>query len=136
MKSLLFRDVTVIDGSGREPQANMDVLVKDGRINALQAHGSLSYDEQRTEMYQLRGVTLLPGLIDCHVHIMMDGGPQGRVRQEESLGFCLLRAAYHARCTFCSQRIIAACAWRWKLACLSPWEPTRACHLSSTATTP
>ena len=99
MKTLLFQDVTVIDGSGREPQANMDVLVTDGCINALQAHGSLSYDEQRTEVYQLRGMTLLPGLIDCHVHIMMDGGPQGRVKPEESLGFCLLRAAYHARCT-------------------------------------
>lgn len=98
-KSLLFQDVTVIDGSGREPQANMDVLVKDGRINALQAHGSLSYDEQRTEVYQLRGMILLPGLIDCHVHIMMDGGPEGRVKPEDSLGFCLLRAAYHARCT-------------------------------------
>src|SRR5260370_3609391 len=98
-QSLLFQDVTVIDGSGREAQANMDVLVKDGRINALQAHGSLSYDEQRTEVYQLRGLTLLPGLIDCHVHIMMDGSPQGRVKPEESLGFCLLRAAYHARCT-------------------------------------
>src|SRR6266849_4069664 len=99
MKTLLFQDVTVIDGSGREPQANMDVLVTDGRINALQAHCSLSYDEQRTEVYQLRGVTLLPGLIDCHVHIMMDGSPQGRVKPEESLGFCLLRAAYHARRT-------------------------------------
>jgi len=98
-QSLLFQDVTVINGSGREPQANMDVLVKDGRINALQAHGSLSYDERRTEVYQMRGMTLLPGLIDCHVHIMMDGGPEGRVKLEESLGFCLLRAAYHARCT-------------------------------------
>ncbi len=98
-QSLLFQDVTVIDGSGREPQASMDVLVKDGHINALQAHGSLSYDEQRTEVYQLRGMILLPGLIDCHVHIMMDGGPQGRVKPEEPLGFCLLRAAYHARCT-------------------------------------
>ena len=98
-QSLLFQDVTVIDGSGRQPQANMDVLVKDGRINALQAHGSLSYDEQGTEVYRLRGMTLLPGLIDCHVHIMMDGGPQGRVMPQESLGLCLLRAAYHARRT-------------------------------------
>ncbi len=88
MKTLLFQDVTVIDGSGREPQANMDVLVTDGCINALQAHGSLSYDEQRTEVYQLRGMTLLPGLIDCHVHIMMDGGPEGRVKPEESLVCC------------------------------------------------
>lgn len=99
MKPLLFRRVTVIDGTGSAPRPNMDVLVSEGRIHALDAHGSLDFDEQRTEVYHLSGITLLPGLIDCHVHIMMDGGPEGRVKPEESLGFCLLRAAYHARCT-------------------------------------
>ncbi|HEU0001062.1 MAG TPA: amidohydrolase family protein [Ktedonobacteraceae bacterium] len=99
MKSLLFRQVTVIDGTGSAPRPNMDVLVSDGRIHALEAHGSLVFDKRQMEVYHLPGMTLLPGLIDCHVHIMMDGGPEGRVKPEESLGFCLLRAAYHARRT-------------------------------------
>ena len=99
MKSLLFQQVTIIDGTGSAPCEDMDVLVSDGRIHAIEAHGVLNYDEQQTEVYHLRGMALLPGLIDCHVHIMMDGGPEGRVKPEESLGFCLLRAAYHARCT-------------------------------------
>ncbi|MGH2496711.1 MAG: amidohydrolase family protein [Ktedonobacteraceae bacterium] len=99
MKSQLFQQMTVIDGTGSAPRPNMDVLVSDGRIHAIEAHGVLDFDEQQTEVYHLRGMTLLPGLIDCHVHIMMDGGPEGRVKPEESLGFCLLRAAYHARCT-------------------------------------
>ena len=99
MSSLLFQHVTLIDGTGSAPRTDMDVLVSDGRISAIEAHGLLIYDEQETERYDLHGMTMLPGLIDCHVHIMMDGGPEGRIKPEEPLGFCLLRAAYHARRT-------------------------------------
>ncbi len=99
MSSLLFQHVAVIDGTGSAPHTDMDVLVSDGRISAIETHGLLSFDEKETELYDLNGMTMLPGLIDCHVHIMMDGGPEGKMRPEESLGFCLLRAAYHARCT-------------------------------------
>jgi imidazolonepropionase-like amidohydrolase len=45
------------------------------------------------------GLILLPGLIDCHVHIFADAGPEGRINAEEPPGLALLRAAYHARCT-------------------------------------
>ncbi len=99
MTSLLFQHVTVIDGTGNAPQVDMDVLVSDGRIVAVETHGLLAYDERETKRYDLNGMTLLPGLIDCHVHIMMDGGPEGKIKPEESSGLCLLRAAYSARCT-------------------------------------
>lgn len=99
MSSLLFQHVTVIDGTGNAPQPDMDVLVIDGRISAIETHGLLAHDEQEMELYDLNGMTLLPGLIDCHVHIMMDGGPEGKIKPEESLGLCLLRAAYAARRT-------------------------------------
>jgi hypothetical protein len=32
MTNLLFENVTVIDGTGRDAQANMDVLVSDGLV--------------------------------------------------------------------------------------------------------
>lgn len=99
MSSLLFQHVTVIDGTGNAPQPDMDVLVIDGRISAIETHGLLAHDEQEMELYDMNGMTLLPGLIDCHVHIMMDGGPEGKIKPEESLGLCLLRAAYAARRT-------------------------------------
>ncbi len=46
----------------------------------------------------MSGMTLLPGLIDCHVHIFADAGPQGRINSDEPPGLALLRAAYHVRC--------------------------------------
>lgn len=99
MNSLLFQHVMLIDGTGSAPRTDMDVLVSDGRIQAVETHSALNYDEQQTEVYDLSGMTLMPGLIDCHVHIMMDGGSAGSIKPQESLGFCLLRAAYHAHCT-------------------------------------
>jgi imidazolonepropionase-like amidohydrolase len=99
VKSILLQNVTLIDGSGREPQTGMDVLLSEGRINALGSTGSLLVEPQETVMYALHGMTLLPGLIDCHVHIFADAGPEGRINTDEALGVALLRAAYHVRCT-------------------------------------
>ena len=99
MKSILLHNVTVIDGSGKEPQASMDVIISEGRISALGRSGSLPIEYQNVEIYSLQGMTLLPGLIDCHVHIFADAGPEGRINSREPPGLALLRAAYHARCT-------------------------------------
>lgn len=99
MKSILLQDVTVIDGSGRAPQASMDVMISEWRISALGRSGSLSFEHQDVEIYTLHGMTLLPGLIDCHVHIFADAGPEGRINTSEPPGLALLRAAYHVRST-------------------------------------
>ena len=99
MKSILLQNVTVIDGSGKEPQASMDVIISEGRISALGRSGSLSIEHQDVEIYSMHGMTLLPGLIDCHVHIFADAGPEGRINTGEPPGMALLRAAYHVRST-------------------------------------
>lgn len=89
----------MIDGSGSGPLPGMDVLVSDGRISALGRSGSLSFDQQDVEIYPMHGMTLLPGLIDCHVHIFVDAGPEGRINNSEPPGLALLRGAYHVRST-------------------------------------
>ena len=83
MKSILLQNVTVIDGSGKEPQVSMDILVNEGRISALGRCGSLPIEHQDVEIYSMQGMTLLPGLIDCHVHIFADAGPEGRINSGE-----------------------------------------------------
>ena len=98
-KSVLLQNVTVIDGSGREPQTGMEVMVNEERISALGRSGSLSFEHPDVEIYSMHGMTLLPGLIDCHVHIFADAGPEGRINADEPSGLALLRAAYHVRCT-------------------------------------
>ncbi|MEM7751406.1 MAG: amidohydrolase family protein, partial [Pseudomonadota bacterium] len=65
--TVIFRNARVLDGSGPEAITDQDVLVEDGVItdvtgNRLSTSGANVID--------LAGKTLMPGLIDCHVHVI------------------------------------------------------------------
>ena len=65
--TILFRNARVLDGSGPEAVEDQDVLVADGMIadvtgERLSTSGATVID--------LAGKTLMPGLIDCHVHVI------------------------------------------------------------------
>lgn len=81
---LLFRNGRILDGLGGEIE-NGWVLVKQGRIEAV-GRGAASAAEGReeAEVVDLEGRTLLPGLIDCHVHLVLDGGPDPMTRVVEA----------------------------------------------------
>ncbi len=64
----LFAGGRVFDGRN-SPTAGRAVLVSDGRIEALAPEGDFDgFDGRRVDC---RGATLMPGLIDCHVHLTM-----------------------------------------------------------------
>lgn len=81
---LLFRNGRILDGVGGVIE-NGWVLVKQGRIEAV-GRGAAGATEGReeAEVVDLEGRTLLPGLIDCHVHLVMDGGPDPMTRVVEA----------------------------------------------------
>lgn len=63
--SVVFRDALLIDGSGPEPVGMVDVLVADGTVQEvsetrISAGSAMEYD--------LAGKTIMPGLIDLHIH--------------------------------------------------------------------
>jgi len=65
---LLLYNCQLFDGSGSPLQRDRMVVVEDGRIQAIEPRGDLGgYSSYR--MVDLGGRTLLPGLIDNHVHI-------------------------------------------------------------------
>src|SRR5260221_12581554 len=99
MQSVLLQNVNVIDGTGSDLQSGLDVLISEGHISAMGPKGSLPIHSPATQVYALDGMTLLPGLIDCHVHLFADAGPEGRLDSTELPSFALLRAAYHPRRT-------------------------------------
>jgi len=65
MSQLLFTRARVFDGTGPDCADGMNVLVADGRIQAVSS-GTVKAPEAR--VIDVAGRTLMPGLIDAHVH--------------------------------------------------------------------
>lgn len=67
MSSLILRNATLIDCDSFDPQPGMSVLVEGGAIREVSDRPIASASAQAVD---LGGRTLLPGLIDCHVHVI------------------------------------------------------------------
>lgn len=87
----VFANGNVFDGTGTAP-TRADVVVEGGRI--VEVGAGLDGDEA----VDCAGRTILPGLIDSHVHLMIDGlDPSGWLHDPFSLPF--FRAAHTMRAT-------------------------------------
>ncbi len=69
-----IRATALFDGTGVAPVADPVVLVEDGRITDVQS-GPRAAVPADAELIELPGATLLPGLIDTHVHLAFDASP-------------------------------------------------------------
>lgn len=65
---VLFRNATLLNPDAPEPVEGASVLVEGDRIRAV-APGRL--EAPGAEVVDCGGRTLLPGLIDCHVHVLL-----------------------------------------------------------------
>ena len=74
----IFTDVRVFDGD-RLMDGSQDVVLDGGVIAAVVSMAGTA-DKERASVLEGHGATLLPGLIDAHVHLRGLGDPQ-----EESL---------------------------------------------------
>lgn len=72
MSSRAIRGATLIDGTGRDPVHNATVLIEDSRIVSVGPDSRVSLPSD-VEIIDASGRTLLPGMIDCHVHVMSQG---------------------------------------------------------------
>ena len=93
---LVLSGARIIDGTGAEPARGRSVVVDKGVIAAV-------VDDARAprgSRMDLAGHTLLPGLINCHVHLCL-GGEADPVRplREEPLATTAIKALVRARQT-------------------------------------
>jgi imidazolonepropionase-like amidohydrolase len=64
---LVLRGVTVIDGTGRAPQPNRNIVIADGRISAITS--ATIAPPANARVLDLTGRFVIPGLVDAHVHV-------------------------------------------------------------------
>src|SRR5204862_7077443 len=73
MKPVAIRSVRTIDGTGRTIE-RATVVIRHRTIAAVGSDRDLSLPRGTTKI-DGRGLTLLPGLIDCHVHLCLGAEP-------------------------------------------------------------
>lgn len=68
----ILRGGTLIDGTGAPPVRDAAILIQDGRIEAVTTAGTIRAPKD-AEVTDVSGLTVLPGLIDCHDHLTFHG---------------------------------------------------------------
>lgn len=66
MSLLLIENGKVIDGTGREPIEDCNLIIKGGRIEKVAKEATVPASVERVDV---SGMTVMPGLIDSHLHL-------------------------------------------------------------------
>lgn len=75
--TILLTHVRIIDGLGNPPQADRNVVIEDGRIKAITPGADAAPGPGRAVL-DLRGATVLPGLVGMHDHLFHIARPNLR----------------------------------------------------------
>src|SRR5271170_5837408 len=89
MTAFIFADCAVLDGTRNERREDHHVLVEDGRVREV---SDRPLGSAAAETIDLHGRTLMPGLIDAHVHVMAVDAMLGRLA-EQPLTLVTMQAA-------------------------------------------
>ncbi|MBZ0302235.1 MAG: amidohydrolase family protein [Anaerolineae bacterium] len=72
MAYTLIRNGTLIDGTGRTPVPHAAVVLKDQRIDSVGSMNTIKLPSENMTVIDAQGGWILPGLIDTHVHMMLE----------------------------------------------------------------
>ncbi|MDI9437769.1 MAG: amidohydrolase family protein [Euryarchaeota archaeon] len=73
MGYILIHNGTVIDGNGGQPVQDGGLLIRDNVVQEVGSLDSVRLPPHDVEEIDANGGFILPGFIDCHVHIMLNG---------------------------------------------------------------
>ncbi len=98
-KNIVFNNAFLIDGISNTPLKNACVLVEGSEIRYAGAAEDRGIEENAgADVFDLNGMTLMPGLIDTHIHLSLDGSPNYFERMiTESPALTAIRAVPKAK---------------------------------------
>jgi imidazolonepropionase-like amidohydrolase len=96
---IVFRDVSVVDGQFDDLRPALDVTVDGARIVGVEAADPTRSIPDGATVIDGSGSSLLPGLVDCHVHYALDptSGDGFGTARDETEAAVVVRAAGTAR---------------------------------------
>ncbi len=93
---LILKNFVLIDGTGRPPVSQCVLVIQGERIVYVGAEQGWTREAEATVTeLDLEGRYVLPGLIDCHVHLAGEGAPDSRLRGD--MGWATLLMLKHAQ---------------------------------------
>ena len=86
---LILYNGRLIDGTGRDPVDNFSIVIEGNLIKSVEP--SIMYPGEKNTV-DLKGLTVVPGLIDCHLHlggltVDQPGGAVGKVSFKDMASF-------------------------------------------------
>src|SRR5256886_4868427 len=101
VRPILIKAGRLIDGRSDAPRSNMGILVEGERITAVGPLAQVQGRATAARVVDLSQMTVLPGLIDAHTHLLLQGDPTAASYDEQllyqSTAYRAILAARNAR---------------------------------------
>jgi imidazolonepropionase-like amidohydrolase len=78
----VLHDAALADGSSDSLRLGVSVAIADGKIEAIGANEEI--DQKGATVIDAGGATIVPGMVDCHSHLTMQGGSHWIARGGDS----------------------------------------------------
>lgn len=86
----------LFDGSGKPPYGPVNVIIENDEIKCLGPAGEVTVPEN-ANVIDAGGKWLMPGMVDCHLHIAGSGDPSVLKAKKELVPHMAIRAALNAK---------------------------------------
>src|SRR5881392_3004013 len=98
---VLIKAGRLIDGRSATAQTNVGILIAGERIRAVGPVAQITAQAQNAKVIDLSQMTVLPGLIDAHTHLLLQGDPTSESYDQQllyqSIAYRAILAARNAR---------------------------------------
>src|SRR5712664_2873503 len=81
MTRTILHDAALADGSSDSLRLGVSVAIADGRIEAIGANDEI--DRTGVPVIDAGGAVIVPGMVDCHSHLTMQGGSHWIARGDD-----------------------------------------------------